>query len=212
MELYIIRHGDPDYAHDTLTEKGWKEAELLAPRMAKLNPVAIFCSPRKRAQDTAKPTLELLNAAFTVEEWMNESMDYMQSLTGDTENYDGYGYQTTVGKGAVRLKDFAPFRSPALDDMIAHSDDFFRRLGFVREGLRYRAEDPVEGNVLCFNHGGFGTAWIGHLLGMDPAYTWMKLDLHTTAVTHFSFEVRDGYTIPRLRYLGDIRHLWNAAL
>ena len=207
MELYIIRHGEPDYANDTWTENGWKEAKLLAPRMAALKPVAVFCSPRKRAQDTAKPTLDLLGMSFQVEEWMNESMDYMQSLPENLEHLEDYGYTTTIGSGAVRLSDFAPHRTAALDDMIAHSDDFFKRLGFVREGLRYRADYPIEGNVLCFNHGGFGTAWIGHLLGMDPAYTWLKLDLFTTAVTRFTFEVKNGYAIPRLRYLGDRKHL-----
>ena len=30
MKLMIIRHGDPDYVHDSLTEKGWREAELLS--------------------------------------------------------------------------------------------------------------------------------------------------------------------------------------
>ncbi|MBP5230228.1 MAG: histidine phosphatase family protein [Clostridia bacterium] len=210
MELYIIRHGDPDYANDTLTPKGWEQAEKLGPRLASLQPVLIFASPRKRAQDTAKPTCERLGMTFQVEDWMNESMDYMQSLTEDPENYGSYGYTTTVGGGAVRLKDFAPFRSESLDRMISNSDAFFRRLGFVREGLRYRAENPVEGNVLCFNHGGFGTAWIGHLMGMDPAYTWLKLDLYTTAVTRFSFEVKNGYAIPRLRYLGDCTHLGRA--
>ena len=28
MKLIIIRHGDPDYSIDSLTEKGWREAEL----------------------------------------------------------------------------------------------------------------------------------------------------------------------------------------
>lgn len=209
MELYIIRHGDPDYAHDTLTPRGWEEAEKLGPRMAALQPTDIFCSPRGRAQDTAKPTCRLLGAEFTVEDWMNESMDYMQSLTPDTENYGTYGYTVTVGGGAVRLSDFAPFRSPALDAMIANSDAFLAKLGFHREGLRYRADENAEkhGNVLCFCHGGFGTAWIGHLLGMDPAYTWLKLDLYTTAVTRFSFVPKEGYAIPRMRYLGDTSHL-----
>ena len=27
MKLTIIRHGDPDYDHDTLTPRGWKEAQ-----------------------------------------------------------------------------------------------------------------------------------------------------------------------------------------
>lgn len=35
MRLLIIRHGDPDYAVDSLTEKGRREAEFLAERMAK---------------------------------------------------------------------------------------------------------------------------------------------------------------------------------
>ena len=35
MRLLIIRHGDPDYEADSLTEKGWREAELLADRMEK---------------------------------------------------------------------------------------------------------------------------------------------------------------------------------
>ena len=30
MRLLIVRHGDPDYSIDSLTEKGWKEAEYLS--------------------------------------------------------------------------------------------------------------------------------------------------------------------------------------
>ena len=33
MELLIIRHGDPDYTIDSLTEKGWKEAEYLSEKL-----------------------------------------------------------------------------------------------------------------------------------------------------------------------------------
>lgn len=29
MKLLIVRHGDPDYSIDSLTPKGWKEAEYL---------------------------------------------------------------------------------------------------------------------------------------------------------------------------------------
>ena len=30
MKLLIVRHGDPDYDIDSLTEKGWKEVEYLS--------------------------------------------------------------------------------------------------------------------------------------------------------------------------------------
>ena len=29
MRIIFVRHGDPDYEHDTLTEKGHREAALL---------------------------------------------------------------------------------------------------------------------------------------------------------------------------------------
>ena len=59
MRILIIRHGDPDYSIDSLTEKGWREAGLLAPRMLKEHITAFYASPLGRAQDTAKPTLDL---------------------------------------------------------------------------------------------------------------------------------------------------------
>lgn len=56
MRLFIIRHGDPDYAHDSLTEKGLREAEALAEWFADVRLDEIFASPLGRAQMTAAPT------------------------------------------------------------------------------------------------------------------------------------------------------------
>ena len=56
MELFIIRHGDPDYARDSLTEKGVREAKLLSERMEKENIDYFYCSPLGRAQKTASYT------------------------------------------------------------------------------------------------------------------------------------------------------------
>ena len=36
MKLLLIRHGEPDYSIDSLTEKGWKEAELLSEKLCKM--------------------------------------------------------------------------------------------------------------------------------------------------------------------------------
>ena len=36
MKLLIVRHGDPDYAKDSLTEKGWREARYLSERLIKM--------------------------------------------------------------------------------------------------------------------------------------------------------------------------------
>lgn len=50
MKLFIIRHGDPNYALDTLTERGWREAELLRDRLMRENITKVYLSPpRTRA-------------------------------------------------------------------------------------------------------------------------------------------------------------------
>ena len=53
MKILLIRHGDPDYEHDTLTEQGWREAELLAQRMKTIPVDGFYLSPLGRAQATA---------------------------------------------------------------------------------------------------------------------------------------------------------------
>ena len=58
MRLIIVRHGDPNYELDTLTENGWKEARLAAECIAKLDVKDFYVSPLGRAQDTAGCTIE----------------------------------------------------------------------------------------------------------------------------------------------------------
>ena len=66
MRIIIIRHGDPDYVNDTLTEKGWREARLLAERMKGERVDKIYVSSLGRARDTAKPTEEALGITAEV--------------------------------------------------------------------------------------------------------------------------------------------------
>ena len=50
MKLLFIRHGDPDYTIDSLTEKGWKEAEFLSEKIAALDVRDFYVSPLGRAR------------------------------------------------------------------------------------------------------------------------------------------------------------------
>ena len=65
MKLLIIRHGDPDYTIDSLTEKGWKEAEYLSERLEKLNVKEFYVSSMGRAKDTASFTLKKMGRTAT---------------------------------------------------------------------------------------------------------------------------------------------------
>ena len=46
MVIYFIRHGDPNYEDDCLTEKGVKQAELLAERVKNLKLDEVYFSPQ----------------------------------------------------------------------------------------------------------------------------------------------------------------------
>ena len=57
MRILIIRHAEPDYTTDTLTEKGKREALLLSERLSRLPIRAFYVSTMGRARETAAPTI-----------------------------------------------------------------------------------------------------------------------------------------------------------
>ena len=85
MQLLIIRHGDPDYRLDSLTEKGFREASLLANRLASSGVRDFYVSPLGRAMDTARPALQRLEKKPVVCDWLQEfPITFPDPRTGET--------------------------------------------------------------------------------------------------------------------------------
>lgn len=75
MRLIFIRHGDPDYEHDSLTEKGKREVALLTERVKKWKNISqIYVSSMGRAQETAAPSIKALGAKAITCQWLQEFM------------------------------------------------------------------------------------------------------------------------------------------
>ena len=72
MRLIFIRHAEPDYSIDSLTEKGWREAKLLAERTKRWKVDEFYCSPLGRAKDTASFTLKECGREAVTCDWMRE--------------------------------------------------------------------------------------------------------------------------------------------
>ena len=72
MKLLLIRHGDPDYEIDSLTEKGHREAQLLAEKMQHVPVKAFYVSPLGRARATIDYTLKKTGREATILDWMEE--------------------------------------------------------------------------------------------------------------------------------------------
>ena len=72
LRIIIIRHGDPDYEHDSLTPRGDTEAKLLADIIDRYNIDYFYVSPLGRAQRTASFSLEKLGKTATTLDWLKE--------------------------------------------------------------------------------------------------------------------------------------------
>ena len=72
MLLYIVRHGEPNYEKDCLTENGKLQAEAVGKRIAASGIDVIYSSPMGRAQETAAPACRLLGLPCNIEDWAHE--------------------------------------------------------------------------------------------------------------------------------------------
>ncbi len=72
MRILLIRHGDPDYVRDTLTEKGHREAALLGEMAQELRMGDCYQSPLGRAQATAAYCMKKLGKKAETLEWLRE--------------------------------------------------------------------------------------------------------------------------------------------
>ncbi len=85
MKIYLVRHGQTtgdienryggDY-EDYLTGEGRKQAEVLATKLTNINIETIICSPRVRAQETAKIISEKLQSPILIEKNLRERNAY----------------------------------------------------------------------------------------------------------------------------------------
>ena len=148
MKIIFIRHGDPDYVKDTLTEKGFREANLLADRICRWNVKDFYCSPLGRAQATAQCTLKKLNRKATTFDWLREfycpitdpvtgrhgvPWDFMPShWTNEPLFYDKDHWQEAA------IFQTNPDIKPAYDEVCAGIDSILSRYGYDRKGNYYR--------------------------------------------------------------------------
>ena len=72
MRIVFVRHGDPDYEHDCLTERGHLQAQACALRLRGEGIEEIWASPMGRAQQTALYASRTLGLPIRTLEYMHE--------------------------------------------------------------------------------------------------------------------------------------------
>ena len=222
MELYIIRHADPDYEHDTITDFGEKEAEQLASRMKALKIDEIYTSPMGRARKTANYTCQALEKSYTVETWAHEvdlhiTMPESQNLVWISDlgaHVMRSSKNIKLGDQWHQAEDFTDFGGQKVADFVRlESDQFLSRLGYDREQYFYRVTAENQHRVAFFCHGGLSITWLAHLLGIPYLMAWASFSMHTTGVTKVVFDGRKNAAVaPVCHYYSDVSHLYAAGL
>lgn len=221
MKLLIIRHGDPDYVNDSLTEKGWREARLLSERLCKMEIKDFYVSPLGRAQATASCTLEKMDRTAVTHEWLREFAPSIQRPDVTGRRAIAWDWLPTDWTNEECFYDRKHWMEhPIMEEGAVGreyqwiTDNFDRLLaehGYVRENNIYRAERPNRDTLAFFCHFGLQCVLLSHLMGTSPMLLWHHTAAAPTSVTTvYTEERREGTAIFRISSFGDISHLYVA--
>lgn len=218
MRLLIIRHGEPDYEKDSLTEKGWREAAYLAERLKKTRIDHCYVSILGRAKDTASLTLKEKQMQAAECEWLKEfsaqivrpdrgyktiAWDFLpQDWTVCKEYYDRELWaKTDLMEEGETLKEYNRV-TESFDQILKHH-------GYAREGNYYRVERANRDTIAFFCHFGVECVMLSHLIGASPMVMWHGFCAVPSSVTTVvTEERREGIASFRITEFGDISHLY----
>lgn len=219
MRLLIVRHGDPDYEKDSLTEKGWREAELLAERISRLEVREFYVSPLGRARDTASLTLRRMGRTAKVCDWLEEfpprilrpdgegrrmiAWDWLpQDWTAEPVYFQKEGWWETDIMREAQVGECHRLVTEQFDRLLAGH-------GYVRDGEYYRVERSNKDTLVFFCHFGVECVLLGHLMHVSPMILWHYTCAAPTSVTTvITEERRQGTAVFRVNGFGDISHLY----
>ena len=221
MKMIFIRHGDPDYRIDGLTEQGIREAKLLAPRMKTIKADGYYVSPLGRAKQTAQLALE--GSGIEPQElwWLREFSYPVRRLDKPDEDHVPWDWMPadwTVLDNMYEEKHWSehPVFTKAgipeyYEKTIAALDEFLAEHGYERTGRMYRAVKANNDTLVFFCHFGLTALVMAHLMGISPMIIWQGFIAAPTSVTTIvSEERREGEVQWRCTAYGDTSHLYAA--
>lgn len=216
MEVWIARHAEPDYEHDSITAKGEVEAKLLAERLAKQKFAAVYCSPMGRAKKTASYTLEKIKMKPTIYDWLHEfrgtvvqngertqCWDRMPDYWCNIDEY--YSYDKWLDVALMKTGD----AKERYAEVCSGVDELLEAHGYKHNGRIFDVIKPNNDKILIFCHFGVESAMLSHIFGISPMPIWHNFCALPSTLTRIVTEEREEGTASfRCLYFGDISHLY----
>ena len=231
MRLIFIRHAEPDYENDCLTEQGIREAACLNEFLKNTDLGEVYSSPLGRALQTAQIATEGKNVKIHQVSWLEEigkivrrqedpelKISYSKADEGPDGNYIPWDIKPFHLAGHPEYFDPYNWRNapaarfsclPELyDERTARLNRLLEEKGYRREGSCYKTEQGNHDTLTFFTHLGISNLLISHLINASPFTVWHGFSIPTSSITIFHTEEREKGTVSfRIRQMGDISHL-----
>ena len=220
MRLIFVRHGEPNYDLDCLTELGHKQAKIAAKRLMNEGIEKIFSSPLGRAYQTAQAFSEASGLKqIEIVDFMKEIRYGLEDALYMDDKYNPWEIANQAMGEGVNLQDpnweaFPDFKENTatidVKKIMAESDKWLESLGYKREGLYYRniCKNDENHTYALFCHGGSSTAFLSRVLNIPFPHLCALLHFPFTGITTLRFDRKPGsLAAPALEIVSDGRHL-----
>lgn len=221
MRLIFVRHGEPDYDKDCLTENGKKQAISAAMRLKDENIKSIFSSPMGRAKETASYTAKNHGLDVNILDFMHEIDWGDKDLeTADKVPYDGHPWtlayrvltDTADYVGSSKWDEHHFFKDNICMDYYKKVsegfDEFLKGFGLVRKNGLYECREENDDTIALFAHGGSGAIMYSHVLSLPFPFVLTSMPYGVCSVSIIEFSGREGeFVIPRLELFNDMGHI-----
>ena len=220
MRIFIIRHGDPDYENDCLTEKGKREASLLAQKLQNEKIDYLYSSPLGRAKQTCEAYAKLVGREkeIQVKDWLKE-FDHPVTFPGGRKHGIAWDMLPSEWTNERALYDFDGwyhhecYKDSGLKEkylqVIGELDTLIASHGYKREGQLYTTEKGNRDTIAIFCHYGLEGVLLSRLCDISPISLWHHfVALPTSVTTLYTEERREGKAVFRCTGFGDTGHLY----
>lgn len=217
MYLYFIRHAQPDYEHDSITEEGKLQAEKLAQWFSDIKIDELYHSSMGRACETASYIAKKLNLTPKSLDWAREVK--WGKANGDANDpLSPWAIKDKIiqtnhcypeGESWKNIDEIQGNKIVGdIDEHCLALDNFLAEHGYIRENQLYKAENPNEKTVVIVCHGGVISAFISYLTN-TPFFQYIShMGSDLTAVTKIHFRGNQGeYHPAQMIYINSQMHL-----
>lgn len=217
MNLYLIRHAEPDYENDTITKNGEIQAEKLADWLKTIKVDELYHSSMGRAGKTASYLSKVWKVEPVAIDWARE-IRWNNNSKGNVDDsspwavkqriIDNEGYYPEGSSWTNNPSSKDPDLIASYNEHCANLDSFLSEHGYVREKQLYKAVSPNEKTVVIVCHGGVISTWISHLANI-PFYQFIShMGSDLTAVTKIQLRgEKDKSDAAQLVYVNSQAHL-----